>query len=188
MAALTVMTLGLVSESWLHKHKEVQSNIPAWSIPWTKEPGGLQSMELQSQKWGSNLVRTHARTHMSDNVGRTLRTLAIHDWVTAGLQSLTMKTINLETRSDRKQDFTHQLLNVQQRTKILLGNLYNLMANMLYTSPFWHFQPGAVVSLWSSVSNLWALGSWQRSVYWTLVSVIHGPLFYKYGRCCGRSL
>jgi len=65
-----------------------------------------------------------------------------------------MKTINLETRSDGKQDFTHQLLNIQQRGKILLGNLYNLMANMVYTLPFWHFQPGAVVSLWSSVSNL----------------------------------
>ena len=27
------------------------SSIPAWKIPWTKEPGGLQSMGSQSQTW-----------------------------------------------------------------------------------------------------------------------------------------
>ena len=28
---------------------ETQSSNLAWKIPWTEEPGGLQSMELQSQ-------------------------------------------------------------------------------------------------------------------------------------------
>ena len=28
----------------------VHSSIPAWQIPWTKEPGGLQSIELQRVK------------------------------------------------------------------------------------------------------------------------------------------
>ena len=26
------------------------SSIPAWEIPWTEEPGGLQSMELQKSQ------------------------------------------------------------------------------------------------------------------------------------------
>ena len=29
-------------------------SILAWSIPWTEEPGGLQSVGLQSQKWLSD--------------------------------------------------------------------------------------------------------------------------------------
>ena len=33
----------------LEKEMETLSSILAWKIPWTEEPGGLQSMELQSQ-------------------------------------------------------------------------------------------------------------------------------------------
>jgi len=34
------------------KEMAIHSNILAWEIPWTEEPGGLQSMELQmSRKW-----------------------------------------------------------------------------------------------------------------------------------------
>ena len=28
------------------------SSIPAWEIPWTEEPGGLQSMESQKNRTG----------------------------------------------------------------------------------------------------------------------------------------
>ena len=31
----------------LEKGTATHSNIPAWKIPWTEEPGGLQSMESQ---------------------------------------------------------------------------------------------------------------------------------------------
>ena len=31
----------------LEEEMAVHSSILAWGIPWTKEPGGLQSMELQ---------------------------------------------------------------------------------------------------------------------------------------------
>ena len=34
----------LDSEDPLEKGKATHSSIPAWRIPWTKEPGGLQSM------------------------------------------------------------------------------------------------------------------------------------------------
>ena len=42
-------------EDPLEKGKATYSTILAWRIPWTKEPDGLQSMELQkSQTWLSN--------------------------------------------------------------------------------------------------------------------------------------
>ena len=40
----------LVREDLLEKGMATHSSIPAWRIPWTEEPGGLQSM-------GSHRVR-----------------------------------------------------------------------------------------------------------------------------------
>ena len=40
-----VRSLG--QEDPLGKEMASHSNIPAWEIPWTEEPGGLQSMGLQ---------------------------------------------------------------------------------------------------------------------------------------------
>ena len=37
----------LGQEDPLEKEMENHSNTLAWTIPWTVEPGGLQSMELQ---------------------------------------------------------------------------------------------------------------------------------------------
>ena len=34
----------------------------AWKVPWTEDPGGLQSME--SQRVGHNGATEHARWHM----------------------------------------------------------------------------------------------------------------------------
>ena len=34
-------------EDSLEKEMATHSSIPAWRIPWTEEPGGLQSMGLQ---------------------------------------------------------------------------------------------------------------------------------------------
>ena len=39
----------LDQEDPLEKEMATHSSIPAWRIPWTEEPGGLQSMGLQSQ-------------------------------------------------------------------------------------------------------------------------------------------
>ena len=41
----------------LVKEMATHSSILAWEIPWTEEPGGLQSME--SQRVGHNLVTKH---------------------------------------------------------------------------------------------------------------------------------
>ena len=38
----------LDGEDALEKEMATHSNILAWKIPWTEEPGGLQSMEPQS--------------------------------------------------------------------------------------------------------------------------------------------
>ena len=42
---MQVQLLG--EEDPLEEGMETHSSILAWKIPWTEEPGGLQSMELQ---------------------------------------------------------------------------------------------------------------------------------------------
>ena len=46
-----VRDVGLIPgpEDPLEKEMATHSSILAWRIPWTEEPGGLQSMESQSQ-------------------------------------------------------------------------------------------------------------------------------------------
>ena len=44
---LSAMQETLVWEDPLEKEMSTHSNIPAWKIPWTEEPGRLQSMGLQ---------------------------------------------------------------------------------------------------------------------------------------------
>ena len=43
-------------EDLLEKEMATHSSILAWRVPWTEEPGGLQSMGLQriGHKWGTN--------------------------------------------------------------------------------------------------------------------------------------
>ena len=47
MQEMHVRSLGL--EDPLEEEKATHSSILAWKIPWTEEPGGLPSMELQSE-------------------------------------------------------------------------------------------------------------------------------------------
>ena len=47
MQETRVQSLG--QENALEKEMETSSSILAWEIPWTEEPGGLQSMGSQSQ-------------------------------------------------------------------------------------------------------------------------------------------
>ena len=46
-AVLETQVQSLGWEDCLEKEMETHSRILAWRIPWTEEPGGLQSMELQ---------------------------------------------------------------------------------------------------------------------------------------------
>ena len=45
----------LSQEDPLEKGRATYSNILAWEIPWTEEPGGLQSMRVKKE-FGHNLV------------------------------------------------------------------------------------------------------------------------------------
>ena len=55
LVAQMVKRLPAMRETWvqslgredLEKEMATHSNIPAWKIPWTEEPGGLQSMGSQ---------------------------------------------------------------------------------------------------------------------------------------------
>ena len=54
----------LGQEEPLEKQMATHSSILAWRIPWTEEPGELQSMGLKrvSHDWGTN-THTHTHTH-----------------------------------------------------------------------------------------------------------------------------
>ena len=56
-----IKNLPAIQETWvpsldeeesLEKEMATNSSIPAWEIPWTEEPGGLQSMRLQRARQG----------------------------------------------------------------------------------------------------------------------------------------
>ena len=51
-------------EDPLEKETTTHSSILAWRIPWTKEPGGLQSMG--SQRVGHDLVHTHTHSSLTN--------------------------------------------------------------------------------------------------------------------------
>ena len=52
MQKTQVWSLG--QEDPLEKEMATHSSTLAWKIPWTEEPGRLQSMQLQSRRWLSN--------------------------------------------------------------------------------------------------------------------------------------
>ena len=65
LAIHMVKNLAAIQETWvqslrwkdpLEKGMAAHSSIPAWSIPWTEEPGGLQSMGSQGVRhdWATN--------------------------------------------------------------------------------------------------------------------------------------
>ena len=55
---MQVQSLG--QEDALEKEMATHCSILAWKIPWTEDPGGLQSMRLQkSQAQLSNHTHTH---------------------------------------------------------------------------------------------------------------------------------
>ena len=69
-----VQSLGL--EDPLEKGMAIQFPPFAWRIPWTEEPGGLQSMELQRLYGVAELDMTeqltHTHTHTHGQKNRTL--------------------------------------------------------------------------------------------------------------------
>jgi len=55
-------TLG--GEDPLEEEKATHFSILAGIIPWTEEPGGLKSVELQSQTRLSTRIHMHTETHI----------------------------------------------------------------------------------------------------------------------------
>ena len=75
--AQTVKNLHVMQETWvpslgqedpLEKEMATHSSIFAWRIPWTEEPGGLWSIELQSQ---TPLKQLSLQVHIGDKVSIT---------------------------------------------------------------------------------------------------------------------
>ena len=62
MQETQVRSLG--GEDPLEKEVATHSSILAWGVPWTEEPGGLQSMDHKEWDMTEQLsVRTHTHTH-----------------------------------------------------------------------------------------------------------------------------
>ena len=61
MQEVRVRSLSL--EEPLEEEMATHSSILAWGIPWTQEPGGLQSMGSQRVSHDSVTERTHTNTH-----------------------------------------------------------------------------------------------------------------------------
>ena len=87
-----VQSLG--REDPLEKEMATHSNILAWRIPWTKEPGGLQSMRLQrvGHVWATNIfTRNYGPTcHRLDRKKKKKTTkwlFLICDWVSSGARA-----------------------------------------------------------------------------------------------------
>ena len=68
MQETQIRSLG--QEDPLGEEMATHSSIFAWKIPWTVEPGGLQSMELQ--RIGHDWVTEHAYTHPSQEPPQSL--------------------------------------------------------------------------------------------------------------------
>ena len=66
-------------EDSLEEGTATHSSILAWRIPWTEEPGGLQSMGLHrvGHDW-SDLAGMHAHTGLSNVLGATEAMLISH--------------------------------------------------------------------------------------------------------------
>ena len=62
---LEMWVLSLGQEDSLEEEMATYSSILTWRIPWTEEPGRLQSMGSQSWLWLSDYARTHALSQVS---------------------------------------------------------------------------------------------------------------------------
>ena len=96
-----VQSLG--EEDPLEEGRATHSSIPAWRIPWTEEPGGLQSMGSQSQtqlKW----LSTHAR--MADSsccTAETNTTLLCSYPLIKGKRCYGLQTVVFAIKQGKKQ-------------------------------------------------------------------------------------
>ena len=61
------MKVSLGREDSLQEEMATHSSIPAWKIPWTKEPGRLQSMGSEKSQTRLN---THAQATHHKDTGR----------------------------------------------------------------------------------------------------------------------
>ena len=97
LIAQLIKNLPSMQETWvpflgwedpLEKEMATHSSILAWKIPWTEEPGGLQSMGLQRVRrswtsaqaacwWYRNSTLLGSHTHSCSGMGRTRKTISM---------------------------------------------------------------------------------------------------------------
>ena len=93
----------LHQEDSLEKRMAAHSRIIAWRIPWTEEPGGLQSMGLQrvrhgratntlSMPWLSNILKIHGVL-----IGKNCHTLRNYEGPLVNIHLITPHNVFLDT-------------------------------------------------------------------------------------------
>ena len=85
MQEIWVKSLG--QEDFLEKAMATHSNILAWRIPWTKEPGGLQSMGTQrvESDWVTNSFSLLHLSKWLSSKSLQIRTSLVVQWIRACL-------------------------------------------------------------------------------------------------------
>ena len=58
----------LGQEGPLEKKMATHSSVLSWTIPWTEEPGGLQSMGVTKESDMTEQISTHTHTHTQAHV------------------------------------------------------------------------------------------------------------------------
>ena len=129
------------SLSWedpLEEGMATHSNILAWRIQWTEDPGGLQSMELQRVRhnWATN-THTHTHTHTPFTV---LLPLPFSYRMAHSLPVTFCATLN-ESKVDRFRTalpglWTHHLLSHRPRPRLPLPQIWILLPGQLIFSNF----------------------------------------------------
>ena len=158
MRKTQVQSLG--SEDPLEKGLATHSSIIlAWRIPWTEEPGGLQSMRLQraGHDWGTNTsVPLHTYNHLYHlrlTVGWEQCSLKFPNWKIGQIRIQKFKLYAFFSKLNRLLLSPEELF---ERTATLIGTCCNFLLEMLplikfpsvkRTSSFWwlihptdHFQ------------------------------------------------
>ena len=96
-------------EAILEDSMATHSSILAWRIPWTEEPGGLQSMGLQSQTWLSNFAHRQQFKRTCSGTLLAVQWLRFHPSTAGGKcsnPSLGMNTLHATGWGEKKRTYS----------------------------------------------------------------------------------
>ena len=142
---LTMQEIGMPSLRWedlLEKEMATHASIFAWEIPWTEEPGGLQSKGLQRVR-----LRDWARMHMKRNKGPIHVTTWANLWIiyVKWKQSVTKTTYHIILFSGNAQN--REIYRDQMEKAMAPPLQYSCLENPMDGGAWWATVHGVAKSL-----------------------------------------